>query len=236
MRRGEGGAAGFDRLQVLLGGNPGGLGVGGGLSEGEFGFGEFRLGGRILTLGGLGGFDALGDLGEAGLRGGFAGDEGGLDLRGGFLGGGEVGLQFFLGGGFFAEGLLGKLLEFRIIGGGHAGLTGGGHLGEVDLHGGGEAELDAFAGRDQAGLELGRLGEVTALADLQLVVLGAVELDGGRRATDGFSVHADGRGGRVRGHHDRVDVGRVDRGLAADESDAKGEEGNVDTHRTGLGV
>ena len=158
-----------------------------------------------------------------------------MDLRGGFLGRGEVGVQFFLGGGFFAEGLLGKLLEFRIVGGGHAGFTGGGHLGEVDLHGGGEAELDAFAGCDEARLEVGRLGDVTALADLQLVVLGAVELDGGRRATDGVAVDADSRGGRIRGHHDRVDVGRVDRGLAAGECDAKGEEGNVDTHGRGLG-
>ena len=233
---GERGAAGFDGLQILRGGFAGGFGFGGGLGEGEFGFGELGLGGVILALGGLGFGDALGDLGEAGLCGGFAGGEGGLDLRGGFLGRGDVRLEFFLGRGFFAERLLGKLLELRIVGDGHAGFTVGGLLGEVDLHGGGEAELDAFAGRDEARLEFGRLGQEAALADLQFIIFGAVELDGGRRAADGFAVEADRRGGRIRGDHDRVEVGRVDRGLAAGEGDAKGEEGNVDTHMTGLGV
>ena len=66
--------------------------------------------------------------------------------------------------------------------------------------------------------------------------VGELPIQHDRLALRFVAVEAHGRGGRVRRDHDRVDVGRVDRGLAADESDAKGEEGNVDTHVTGLGV
>ena len=233
---GEGFAAGFDGLQFLLGLGASGGGFIGGLFEGELGFGELGGVGGILTLVGLGVGDGLGDFGEASLAGGFADGEGGLDLGGGFLRGGDIGLQAFLGG-VFAESLLRKLLEFRTVGRGHAGFAFGRSLGEVDLHRGGEAELDAFAGRDEAGLQFGDLGEVAALADLELIILGAVELDRGRRATDGFAVEADRGGGRVRRDDDGIDVGGIDRGVAAGDRGAEDEKGDGDTHGYGgLGV
>ena len=184
---GEGGAAGFDGLQVLLGLGASEGGFSGGLLESEFGFGQLGLGGGIIALGGLGGGDGLGDVGEVSLGGGFADGEGSLDLGGGFLRGGDVGLQAFLGD-VFTESLLRKLLEFRIIGGGDARFAGGRSLGQVDLHRGGEAELDTFARGDQAGLQLGDLGDVATLANLQLVIFRAVELDRRRRAANGFAI------------------------------------------------
>ena len=213
-----------------LGARFGGLGVG--LFEGEFGFGELGLGVLVLALRGLGVGDALGDLGEAGLAGGFADGEGGLDLRRGLLGGGDVGLQAFAGD-VFAERFLGILLELGLIGSGDTGLAGFRGLREVHLHRRGEAELDAFAGGDEARLQLGDFGEVAALADLQLVVLGAVELDRGRRTADGFTVQANRGGGRIGGHDDRIDVGRIDRGIATGDRGAQDEKGDGDTHGYG---
>ena len=131
---GEGGAAGFDGLQVFLGQGPSRGGFSVGLLEGEFGFGQLGFGGAIVALGGFGVGDGLGDVGEASLGGGFADGEGGLDLGGGLLRGGDVGLQAFLGGVVFTERLFRKLLELRVIGNGHTSFAGGGSLGEVNIH------------------------------------------------------------------------------------------------------
>ncbi len=228
---GEGGAAGFDGLQVFLGQGASRVGFSGGLLEGEFGFGQLGFVGATVALGGFGVRDGLGDVGEASLGGGFADGEGRLDLGGGLLRGGDVGLQAFLRGGVFAEGLFRKLLEFRVIGNGHASFAGGGSLGEVDIHRSGEAKLDTLARRDEAGFQFGDLGEEAALADLQFIILGAIDLDGGRRATDRFAVQADGGGGRVRRHDDGIDIGRIDRGVAAGDGGAQDEKGDGDTHR-----
>ena len=235
VHAGEGGTAGFDGLQILLGlgASVGGFSVG--LFQGEFSFGQLGGGGGIVALGGLGVGDGLGDVGEACLGGGFADGERGLNLGGGFLGGGDVDLQGFFGG-VFTEGLLRKLLEFRVIGNGYARFAGGRSLGEVDPHCSGEAELDAFAGGDEAGLQFGDLGEVAALADLQFVILGAVDLDCRRCAADGFAIEADGGGGRARRHDDGIDVGRIDGGIAAGDCGTQDEKGDRDTHGYGWGV
>ena len=230
---GEGGAAGFDGLQVFLGqgASRGGFSVG--LLEGEFGFGQLGFGGAIVALGGFGIGDGLGDVGEASLGGGFADGEGGLDLGGGLLRGGDVGLQAFPGGGVFTERLLRKLSEFRVVGSRYAGFACGRGLGEVDLHCGGEAELNAFACGDEAGLQFGDLGKEAALADLQFVILRAVELDRRGRTADGFAVEANRSGGRIRCHDDGVDVGRINRGVATGDGGTQGEKGDGDTHRYG---
>ena len=228
----EGGLTGCNGLQVILRLSPGGGRFIGGLLEGELGCGELGLGGCVIGLGTLGGGDAQSDFGEALLAGGFASGEGSLNPCGGFFGRGDVGVEAFLVR-VFAEGFLREAFEFRIVGGRDASFASDRLLGQVDLHCGGEAEFHACAGGDKAGLQFRDLGEVAALADLQLVILGAVQDDCRRGTTDGVSVQANRCAGRVGRDDNGVGVGRIDRGVATGERGAKGEERNRDAHGGG---
>ena len=187
----EGEAAGLDVAKGVLGLGAHGFRLGGGFLKCQLGFGDLRLGGGVGSGGSLGFGDGLGDGGEGRLAGGFTAGEFGFDLCGGFLGGGDVSAGAGGGARLIADHLLGHVFKFSQVAGGDHGVTGVGDLGEIDFDRGGEAELDAFIGRDQVRLKRGAFGGVATLADLQVVVLRAVKRQLSRRAAHQRAVEAN---------------------------------------------